>query len=119
MLESGYSTLLKQQETEKTRSLKQIKSLLTKVVKDEGLFFRFANGYSAYPWQVEVLNDSNREITIRASRQAGKTQVVATKVLYHAITHRSSLILITSPTVEKSSILFNKLQIFINIKSSK
>ena len=83
--------------------------LLKQIVKNEVSFFLFANGYQPYEFQRNILSSNDRNIAIRVSRQGGKTQAVATKALRFALTNPFSLVLITSPSIEKSSIVMDKI----------
>lgn len=72
-------------------------------------------GLEADPWQRDVLEDKAQHIGIMASRQAGKSTVVGTKVMHHAKTfqhptllRRSAMVIIGSPTQRQSAELLAK-----------
>lgn len=68
-----------------------------------------------YPhyYQEQVLRDNTRWIILCWGRQLGKSDVVAVKALHYACTHADSVILIISPTLRQSKIIYRKMRNFI------
>jgi len=94
-------------------SKKQGKSTLSEVFLNPVAFFRFITGYEPTSYQRKILLDSSKSITVRASRQSGKTEVVAVKVLWNTLLGTGFQTLILAPTLRQSSIIFNKIDMFL------
>jgi phage terminase large subunit len=59
-------------------------------------------------WQREFLQSPERQVLLNASRQSGKSTVVAALALHTALFHPGSLALLLSPTQRQSHELFRK-----------
>jgi len=79
------------------------------IISDPVHFFVFVNGYTPHEFQRTILSDESRKQLLRVGRQGGKTQVVASRSLWRAITRDKYKIIILSPTREQSSILYRKI----------
>jgi hypothetical protein len=66
-------------------------------------------GFEPDPWQRRVLLSQSRRMMILASRQSGKSTVVACLALHKALFTNRSLVLLTSPIERQSEELFIKL----------
>lgn len=61
-------------------------------------------------WQSDfLLNTESKRIILNCCRQSGKTTIVAIAAIYQALTVPGSLILVVSPTLRQSQLLFNKI----------
>lgn len=65
-------------------------------------------GLRSDPWQAELLRSSAPRVLINASRQSGKSTVVATAAVHQALFVPGSLVLLLSPTLRQSGELFRK-----------
>jgi len=83
------------------------------MLNDPTAFFRFVTNETPTKYQEAILKDESKQITIRASRQSGKSEVTAVKVLWTAITNSNSQILLTAPTMRQASIIRNKMNAFM------
>jgi hypothetical protein len=73
-------------------------------------FFLLVSNNVPYDWQCMLLNDDSQEITVRVGRQGGKSETVALKALHTALLTPKFNILIISPTLEQSRIIFTKIE---------
>lgn len=80
------------------------------VIRSPTKFFLLASGMYPYEWQSLLLNDDSQEISVRVGRQGGKTETIALKALHTALMKPRYNILIISPTMEQSRILFKKIE---------
>jgi hypothetical protein len=78
-------------------------------------FFQLITKNTPYSYQVDILKSHSKRLSVRAGRQVGKTEVIALKALHYAITRPGKVILILSPTMRQSQILFNKIDSYIQI----
>jgi len=76
-------------------------------------FFRFITDFEPTDYQRKILLDENQYVTIRASRQSGKTEVLAAKVLWKSLLNKRFQTLIIAPTQRQSSIVFNKIDMYL------
>lgn len=76
-------------------------------------FFSFITGFHPTEYQQKILEDESQYVTIRASRQSGKTEVIAVKVLWHCLLNPDFQTLILAPTLRQSSIVFNKIDMYL------
>lgn len=70
-------------------------------------FYR-ASGFEPDPWQSAVLEDEASRIGLMATRQGGKSTVVGTKVMHHALTRPRAMVVIGSPSQRQSMELLAK-----------
>ena len=69
-----------------------------------------AAGLDPDPWQVGYLRSQSRRILLNVHRQSGKTTTTSFKALHHAISGRRRLVLVVSPGIRQSGILFEKVR---------
>jgi len=65
-------------------------------------------GFKLDPWQADVLTTPKRRVILNCSRQSGKTEVAALKVLHTAITKPGATCLLYSPSLRQSGELFRR-----------
>jgi phage terminase large subunit-like protein len=65
-------------------------------------------GIKPFPYQAELLEDENKRIVACMGRQTGKTTAIAMKAVFFADTHPNVTILITSPSLRQSMIMFDR-----------
>jgi len=82
--------------------------------KEDPVFFaeRFL-AFRPYQYQIAVLTDKSKRITVRMSRQAGKTTTIAVRAIWYAATHPQTLSLIVAPSLRQSMIMMDRIQAFI------
>lgn len=71
-------------------------------------FFDSVHPFIHYPWQEKVLGYEGNQLMMNCHRQAGKSEVAATKGFHKAKYYDDSLILLLSPSLRQSSELFRK-----------
>jgi phage terminase large subunit-like protein len=69
-------------------------------------FSRRKLGIEPDPWQHDVLLSSEKRIMILAARQSGKSMICAIYALWHALNHPGALVLVLSPSLRQSGLLF-------------
>ena len=72
-------------------------------------------GFEPDPWQADVLRSTATRLLMNCSRQSGKSTVAALLALHRAVYHRSSLVLLMSPSLRQSSELFKKVAAFYRL----
>src|SRR4051794_33162376 len=65
-------------------------------------------GLAPDPWQADLLRSSAPRVLINASRQSGKSTVVAAAAVHQVLFVPGSLVLLLSPTLRQSGELFRK-----------
>jgi len=70
-------------------------------------------GIKPFPYQVKLLEDKNKRLVAVMGRQSGKTTTIAVKALHFALTSKNATILITSPSLRQSMIMFSRIWGFI------
>lgn len=70
-------------------------------------------GLPPYDWQEEALDPTLRRVLLLCARQTGKSTIVGGKALYKAKYYPGSLILILSPTKDKSKEMMEKIAIMM------
>lgn len=63
-------------------------------------------GIDPDPWQADVLLSTEKRIMILAARQSGKSMICALYALWHALNHPGALVLVLSPSLRQSTLLF-------------
>jgi hypothetical protein len=63
-------------------------------------------GIEPDPWQQDVLLSAEKRIMILAARQSGKSTICAVYALWHALNNPGALVLVLSPSLRQSSLLF-------------
>ena len=66
-----------------------------------------------FPYQAKLLSDSKKRLVACMGRQSGKTTTIAVKAIYFAITNDGVTILITSPSLRQSMIMFSRISSFV------
>lgn len=89
------------------------KSQVELVWKDPAVFYRFLTGKTPTNYQADFMRDPSTRISFRSGRRCGKTEVVATKALYFAITYPNQEILLLGPFQEHAQILIERVFDFI------
>src|SRR5258707_14148510 len=79
---------------------------------DPALLFAL-RGYTADPWQCELLRTRAPRVLLNCSRQAGKSTTVAALACHTALFQPASLVLLLSRPLRQSSELFRKVVEFI------
>ena len=69
-------------------------------------------GFEPDPWQCDLLTSTDERVILNCSRQTGKSTSVAILALHHALTTRDSVVLIISPSLRQSELLFEKISTF-------
>lgn len=69
-------------------------------------FARRKLGIEPDPWQQDVLLSSEKRIMILAARQSGKSMTCSIYALWHALNHPGALVLVLSPSLRQSGLLF-------------
>jgi predicted phage terminase large subunit-like protein len=69
-------------------------------------------GFEPDPWQRDLLISTDERVILNCSRQSGKSTAVAILALHHALTTPSSVVLIISPSLRQSELLFEKIGAF-------
>ena len=78
------------------------------------LAFSVACGLIPHKKQIEFLLDDHKVVVFIAGRQTGKTTITAIKALYHASQIPGKDVIILSPTLRQSRILFDRLKHYAN-----
>jgi len=68
-----------------------------------------------FPYQTKLLLDESKRLVACMGRQSGKTTTIALKAIKFAVANKAVTILITSPSLRQSMIMFNRI---INIIST-
>lgn len=70
-------------------------------------------GMKPFPYQTRLLEDQRKRIVACMGRQTGKTTTIAMKAIYFADTNQKVTILITSPSLRQSMIMFDRIATFV------
>jgi len=70
-------------------------------------------GVKPFPYQVKLLEDSGKRIVACMGRQSGKTTTIAMKAIHFADTNPNVTVLITSPSLRQSMIMFDRIAGFV------
>jgi phage FluMu gp28-like protein len=70
-------------------------------------------GVKPFSYQAELLLDENKRIVACMGRQTGKTTTIAMKAIYFADTNPNVTVLITSPSLRQSMIMFDRIATFV------
>ena len=65
-------------------------------------------GFALDPWQVDVLTTPKRRACLNCTRQGGKTEAAALRVLLEAVTKPGAVCLLYSPSLRQSGELFRR-----------
>jgi phage terminase large subunit-like protein len=66
-------------------------------------------GLKLFPYQTKLLEDTNKRIVACMGRQTGKTTTIAIKAIIYADTNPNKTVLITSPSMRQSMIMFDRI----------
>lgn len=66
-----------------------------------------------FSYQVNLLRDSSKRLVAVMGRQSGKTTTIAIKAIYFALANDAVTILITSPSLRQSIIMFSRISGFV------
>ena len=66
-----------------------------------------------FPYQAKLLEDDKKRIVACMGRQTGKTTTIAMKAIYFADTNPNVTVLITSPSLRQSMIMFDRIAILV------
>jgi phage FluMu gp28-like protein len=83
-------------------------------LKDSVTFARTFLNFKTFPYQEEFLRDDSPLIAACCGRQVGKTTLTAVKALYYTLSKPSVRVLIVSPGLRQSMILFDKILEFVD-----
>lgn len=72
--------------------------------------FARSAGISPDPWQADMLRSEPGRILLNCSRQSGKSTTVAVLAVHTALYNPNALVLLLSPTIRQSGVLFEKCQ---------
>jgi hypothetical protein len=75
---------------------------------DACLWARDVLGFTADPWQQELLRSTAPQLILNCGRQVGKSTVIASLAVHTAIFHDDSLVLLIAPTQRQSIELARK-----------
>jgi len=70
-------------------------------------------GVKVFSYQARLLEDQSKRIVACMGRQTGKTTIIAIKAIAFADTHPNVTVLITSPSLRQSMIMFDRMVTFI------
>jgi phage FluMu gp28-like protein len=70
-------------------------------------------GIKPFPYQARLLEDSSKRIVACMGRQVGKTTTIAMKAVYLAHKDPNVTVLITSPSLRQSGIMFDRIAAFV------
>jgi phage FluMu gp28-like protein len=70
-------------------------------------------GVKPFSYQAELLLDENKRIVACMGRQTGKTTTIAMKAVYFADINPNVTVLITSPSLRQSMIMFDRIATFV------
>ena len=82
---------------------------LKKLRDDPVLFAEVALGFKPFPYQQKLLQDESRRIVACMGRQTGKTTINAVKAIHFAYCKPKTLVLIVSPSLRQSMIMFDRI----------
>ena len=70
-------------------------------------------GIKPFSYQAKLLEDTNKRIVACMGRQTGKTTTIAMKAIYFADKNPRVTVLITSPSLRQSMIMFDRITTFV------
>jgi len=84
-----------------------------KVKDDPALFAKALMGWHPFPYQEGLLSDRSKRIVSCWGRQCGKTSTIAVKAIHFAYCNPNVTVLIASPSLRQSMIMFDRILAFI------
>jgi len=70
-------------------------------------------GVKPFPYQARLLEDKSKRIVACMGRQTGKTTIIAIRAIFFADTNPNVTVLITSPSLRQSMIMFDRITAFV------
>jgi len=67
-----------------------------------------------FPYQTNLLLDGSKRLVACMGRQSGKTSVIAMRAIHFAYTSDKATVLITSPSMRQSMIMFDRISTFVH-----
>jgi phage FluMu gp28-like protein len=102
------------------KKLPEIDKIVRQLQREEALevkgpvdFAEKALGMKPFPYQVKLLEDPSKRVVACMGRQSGKTTTIAMKAIYFAYTNSNVTVLITSPSLRQSVIMFDRIAAFV------
>ena len=93
--------------------LDEFDDLGLKLRSDTVLFARIILGFNPFPYQEKFLKDESKRVVACFGRQTGKTTVVAVRAVHFAFTNAEAVVLVVSPSLRQSMIMFERICRFI------
>jgi len=87
---------------------------LRRFKEDPALFAKSLLGWLPFPYQERLLRDQSRRIVSCWGRQCGKTSTIAVKAIHFAYCNPDATVLIASPSLRQSIIMFDRILGFIH-----
>ena len=84
-----------------------------KMIKRDPVLFAKLLGFKPFPYQERLLRDTSKRIIACWGRQTGKSTTAALKALHFAFTSSKRIVLIISPSLRQSELMFEKIRAFI------
>ena len=82
-------------------------------IKDPVDYVKKVLGVTPFPYQVKLLEDPSKRIVACMGRQSGKTTTIAMKAIYFADANPNATVLITSPSLRQSMIMFDRIAFLV------
>lgn len=83
------------------------------IIASPAVYVEKVLGLKLYPYQAKLLEDSSKRIVACMGRQTGKTTTIAVKAIIYADTNPNTTVLITSPSMRQSMIMFDRITMLI------
>jgi len=80
-----------------------------KIRTDPALFARALANWNPFPYQERLLSDTSKRIVSCWGRQCGKTSTVAIKAVHYAYCNPNVTVLVASPSLRQSMIMFDRI----------
>jgi phage FluMu gp28-like protein len=80
-----------------------------KLRDDPVLFAKVVLGFDPFPYQEKLLRDNSKRIVACMGRQTGKTTINAIRAIHFAYCNPKTLVLIVSPSLRQSMIMFDRI----------
>ena len=105
------------------KKLEETQQAFRQLLKEEEVEIKGAVDYAEkvlsvkpFPYQAKLLEDESKRIVACMGRQTGKTTTIAMKAIYFADTNSNVTVLITSPSLRQSMIMFDRIATFVYSK---
>ncbi|HDI01343.1 MAG TPA: hypothetical protein ENF78_02820 [Candidatus Bathyarchaeota archaeon] len=85
-------------------------------MKEDPVKFAELIGFKPFPYQAKLLRDRSKRIVACWGRQTGKSTTAALKALHFAFTGRGRTVLIISPSLRQSRLMFRKVRAFLHAR---